>query len=182
MIVLGHTSTSKFSKAGFFRHVEKDFFGFFRFVRQKLPDLTEDEFRGMLRVINPLHENFYINARNAAAHRVTLEEARESATDDNQPHLLKWVDLLAACEKDQHACIGDVAFKHACPSSSQIAERYELHSQLMALRRAPDEVRVECAKLLGELMDFGAAQQQLDQDKDDQVLMEESGIEFIAFE
>lgn len=156
----------KFSRAGFFRHIEKDFFGFFRFFRRKLPDLTEDEFRGMLRVVNPLHENYYINARNAAAHRVTPEQARESAADDDQPHLLKWVDLLAACKKDQHACTGDVAFKHACPSSSQIVERYELHSMLVALKCAPDEVRLECTELLDDLKDFRVNQQKLDQDRE----------------
>jgi hypothetical protein len=52
----------------------------------------------------------------------------------------------------------------------------------MILKRASDEVRVECAKLLSELMNFDVTQKKLDQEKDDQVLMKESDMKYIVFE
>ena len=171
-VALGHSSTSNLSKAGFFQRIKKEFFGYFHFARKSLPDLSEDEFKGMLRVINPSQENYHINARNAAAHRVTLSEARESAADDEHPHLLRWVDLMAAWERDQQACITDVAFKNACPSSTQMVERYELASTIMAWKNAPEELRSELIDLMAE------HRQKMEAEDDDDALLKASGVEF----
>lgn len=65
-------SSFKFSKVNFFRHIEKNFYDFFRFVELKLLDLTENEFRNMLRIINFSHKNCYINTRNAVTYRITI--------------------------------------------------------------------------------------------------------------
>lgn len=78
-------------------------------VKQKLPPLTGDEFRDMLRAIDPCHENRYIHARNATAHHIAPQQAQEHVANNNEPHLLRWVDVMDACEDTEEACIGDVA-------------------------------------------------------------------------
>ncbi len=181
-IALGHSATSSSSKATFFRRIEKDFFGAFRFVRQTLPDLTEDEFRGMLGAINPSHENYHIKARNTAAHQVTLKEARESAANAKQPHLLKWVDLMSAWEKDEQTSISDIAFDHACLDSSQIIQKSKLDSINSALLSAPHEVQLDFANRVADLLELRAAQRKLDQDNDDDALMKEGNVKFVDSE
>lgn len=59
----------------------------------------------MLRVIDPRQENRYIKARNAMAHRTTLQQAREDMANDDGPHLLQWVELMDACEATEEACM-----------------------------------------------------------------------------
>lgn len=136
----------------------------------------------MLTVINPSHENCYIHGRNAAAHRITVEQARESAADEYRPYLLMWVDYLAAFENDQHACISDVAFRNAFHPSSQVVERSEIDSLVDTITGAPYESQLNLGKKISELLDLYTKQQKLDQTKDDEALMEAAEFEFVDAE
>lgn len=176
LAVLGYTSVSEFSRSGFFEYIESSFLSVYRFIRQTIPDRTEDEVRSRLKVINASHENCYINGRNAAAHRITLEQARKSAADKDRPYLLMWVDYLAAFENDQQACISDVAFRNEFHPSSQIVERNEMDSMVEPLIRAPHEVQLNFRKTISHCLGLYTKQQKLDQAKDDEVLMEAAGI------
>lgn len=132
----------------------------------------------MLRILNPLHENHTINSRNSAAHRFSIVQARESTTGNRHTHLLKWVDILGAFEKDEQTWIGKVAFQHAYPVSSEMVERCELHSSLMAVKSAPEEIQLECAGILHKLNNLRLRQEMLEQEEDDRALMRASGIRF----
>lgn len=178
-ILLGLSSSSNHSTASFRRQTDQNFANYLYLVRQKLPNITETEFENMLRILSPSIENSYSHARNSAAHRFTIAEARRSTEGNFHPQLSKWVDLLAASGEDEEAYISDVAFENVFSFSNQAVERYEELIALMgAVKSAPDEAKLEYAELAHEINEFRIKKKMMEQHTEDQTLMKEAGIVF----
>lgn len=170
MLLLGYPSHSNYPKASFIKYVQKNFSEYFRFASKKLPDITQAEFKGMLRILVPSPDNCYINSRNCAAHRFSIAQARESI-GNHHPQLLKWIDILGANEIDQQTYIGDVAFKNAYPVSDEITAGCDLHSIAMTVKLADEEARLEFAQVLHDINNLRTGKERLEEEADEQALM-----------
>jgi hypothetical protein len=93
----------RFSKPELYRRIEKGFEVTLSRVQQSLPDLDDQMFRRMLRMIKPSRENYLLAARNHAAHKFTIADARESAAaaaEEDSECLLRGIDSIGASDDD----------------------------------------------------------------------------------
>ncbi len=64
---LGYTSTSKSFRPEIYRKIWRNFPLVFAWAKKRSPNLSEEVFKDMIQLINPAHENPWINPRNMAA-------------------------------------------------------------------------------------------------------------------
>ncbi len=112
-ILFGHSSTSKITKSERYRRLRNNFPLTFAVARQHMPDLDKTTFDRMLNVVDPAHENPWISARNLTAHKITVNEARQSAREAGEQGdcLLRWVELIAGVDGKDDQSLDEMAFK-----------------------------------------------------------------------
>lgn len=110
--LFGHTSTSNLSKAELYRQLCEQFPLVFAFARKRIPDLPEETFMRMLMEIDPCPENPWISGRNITANKISIAQARASAArqGEDEDVLQRWIDLLAADEKNSQKSLDEIAF------------------------------------------------------------------------
>ena len=74
----------------------------FAWAKKHSPNLSEEVLKEMVQLINPAHENPWINLKNMTAHRIAVSEAKASASRQGKDRVLlrKWIDLLTIDEED----------------------------------------------------------------------------------
>ena len=97
----------------------------------------------MVQLINPAHENPWISLRNIAAHKITVSEARASASRQGKDGLLlrKWIDLLTVDEEDATKTLDQVAFRGQLllPSEEPGKSITDLTSFVKLLKTSPSK-------------------------------------------
>ena len=183
MVLLGYSPNGRYTKTGFVRHVQKNLAEYLLFVQDKLPGITPSEFQNMVHILSPQPENHHINSRNSAAHQFSIDQARLSVQGRRYTHLLRWVDMLAAFEKDGNACISDVAFDYAYLCDGKSLEQDELVTSILtALKHASEDDKIEFSRLIGSFRDLQVRQESLENEEDEEALLKASNIPFIPLE
>lgn len=183
MVILGYSPNGRYTKAGFVRHVQKNLAEYLLFVQNTVPDITPSEFQNMVHLLSPQPENYHINSRNSAAHQFSIEQARLSVQGSRYTHLLRWVDMLNAFEKDGNACISDVAFDYAYLTNVKGVEQDEfVTSILTALKHASEDDKIEFSRLICTFRDLQVRQESLENEADEKALLEASNIPLIPLE
>ncbi len=115
---LGYAPESGAIRADHFKFLLVEFDSVFAVVRRSLPDIEEDAVWRMLAIMDPEGDYPYLDARNEAAHRVRVGEARDAAgyeIDRGYPAegdaFSLWIDLIAGVGADAHVCLAEAAFE-----------------------------------------------------------------------
>lgn len=111
--LLGYTSTSKSSRPEIYRKLWRNFPLVFAWAKKRSPNLSEEVLKEMIQLINPAHENHWVNLRNMTTHRITVSEAKASASRQGKDGVLlrKWIDLLTIDEEDAMKTLDQIAFR-----------------------------------------------------------------------
>ena len=153
--LLGYTSTSKSSRPELYRKLLRNFPLVFAWAKKRSPNLSEEVLREMLQLINPGHENPWINLRNMAAHRITVSEAKASASRQGKDGVLlrKWIDLLTTDEEDAMKTLDQIAFRGPLllPSEEPGKPITDLASLVKLLKASPSEDLEEFGAIINKL-------------------------------
>lgn len=153
--LLGYTSTSKSSRPEFYRKLWRNFPLVFEWAKRRNAKLTEEVFKEMIQIINPAHENPWISLRNMAAHRITVAEAKASASRQGKDGILlrKWIELLTVDETDAMKSLDQIAFRGQLllPSEEQSKPMTDLASFVKLLQVSPREDLEEFGEVVQKL-------------------------------
>ncbi len=153
---LGHSAASQMTKIDKFRSICKKYDKLFARVRQSLPSLDEAKFERMLHAINPTPQN-PVAARNHAAHKFTVAEARESAEEAGEFSgcLRSWVEVLVGVEGHDAELLDEIAYTQQQDfEQERIAKPIcDMESFLAKLDTSPPALQMRVGRRLFEIIE-----------------------------
>ncbi|MCJ1468066.1 hypothetical protein MMC07_006692 [Pseudocyphellaria aurata] len=111
--VLGHSPISKLSKWEFYRRMSKDPDTFIEWAQKRDPDIDEKKCRQLLRLLEPSHQNPWLSNRNDAAHKVRVDEAKDTTARQGKHESIFsfMIRLITVHETDEGKYLDEIAFE-----------------------------------------------------------------------